>query len=72
MDKSHMFWGNKDVIYADGHSIPRVTYRCKGSAMKPGRTDAGNRKHLCKLVTDHPKACICICGISFNDKEVVT
>lgn len=60
IDKSHMFWGTKDLHYADGHSIPRVTYRCKRKwKVQKGSTISS---HQCKLVTDHPKECLCVCG----------
>lgn len=71
-DKSRMFWGNKDTIYSDGHSIPWATYQCKGVVAVVGTTKYTTLKHSCKLVTDHPHGCLCICGIRFNDKEAVT
>lgn len=68
MDKSHMFWSEKrGGEYKDGIPVPRVTYRCKGAVTveKGLRT----RKHECKLVVDHPGACLCICDRKFNEKE---
>lgn len=69
IDKSYMFWDSLTPggVYTDGVPVPRVTYRCSG---KTKRVDTcGVTTHQCKLVTDHPGACICICGQRFNEKE---
>lgn len=79
MDKSHMFWSNDPAVHygdEDHTPIPRVTYRCKGSAKitKTNNPQAvwQSVTHQCKLVTDHPRPyCLCICGAKFNRKETV-
>lgn len=65
-----MFWGTgANGAYGDGIPVPRVTYRCKGTVVVVGTSKYTTRKHECKLVTDHPGGCICICGQKFNEKE---
>lgn len=69
-----MFWTDRpDLAYEDGHSIPRRTYKCKGSTLLTKKNNPNAVKqgvtHSCKLVTDHPKSCICVCGHEFNRKE---
>lgn len=65
-----MYWNDPKMgLYEDGTKVPRVTYRCTGKATK----EAGLRttKHLCKQVTDHDTPyCECICGLTFNEKEL--
>lgn len=74
-DKSFMFWGTgANGAYADGIPVPRVTYRCKGKikvTKKAGNAVKQPVTHGCKLVTDHPKPCQCVCGQKFNEKEAV-
>jgi len=70
--KSHMFW-SPNHAYGDGIPVPRVTYRCKGSAkITKTHSQAVNQPvtHRCKLVTDHPRnSCLCICGEEFNERS---
>lgn len=73
IDKSHMFWSpNGGGAYGDGIPVPRVTYRCKGKTKitkKAGNAVKQPVTHECKLVTDHPNPCQCVCGQKFNIKE---
>jgi hypothetical protein len=68
MTKEHMFWDSvsEGGIYFDGVPVPRVTYRCKGSAKR--QDTHAVTTHRCKKVTDHPGGCECICGQKFNEK----
>lgn len=69
----YFFWGTGDNgAYGDGTPVPRATYRCKGKTRitkKAGNAVKQPVTHDCKLVTDHPGGCICVCGQKFNIKE---
>lgn len=69
----YFFWGTgANGAYADGIPVPRVTYRCKGKTKvtkKTGNAVEQPVTHHCKLVTDHPGGCKCICGQKFNERE---
>lgn len=64
----YFFWGTgANGAYSDGIPVPRVTYRCKGK-IKVTKKSGIAVTHECKLVTDHPGGCICVCGQKFNEK----
>ena len=71
-DKSHMFWGlGANGAYEDGIPVPRATYRCKGKTKITKKSGIAVKQpvtHECKLVTNHPGGCLCICGQKFNEK----